>query len=60
MREFCKNLEKPPIETVEIDGQTLMLDREPCKFDWENANIDQEVELLDRYYKDLKHTEELG
>ena len=48
------------IETEEIDGQTLMLDREPCKFDWENVNIDREVELLDRYYKDMKHAEEWG
>lgn len=42
-----------PIETVEIDGQTLIVDRESneqspkvLKLDWENVNIDKELEWL--------------
>ena len=44
---------KPPIETVEIDGQTMVVDREVNRkpsdiltLDWENTNIDKELGWL--------------
>ena len=45
---------KPPIETVEIDGETLIVDREMdkhktadlCILNWENTNIDRELGWL--------------